>query len=224
MNSSNLYILNFKNTNLNIIVKNFIDKICETHKEENINKFGEKVNKLIDSLIDVCIKNKINYFLKNNISFTSIKYNFKIKLENTLYNLFENDYPNIEIEIKNLNKEDLKDITTNEKFYSFFQKLIPIKNTKNKVSFNAVTTEYIYDDTEINQKKKNKKNKGTSIKINFYEENNEKKELDNYQIFGILFKVLLRNDKSLKMFEKNLIEICRIINDIDIEYNILSPY
>ena len=133
MNSSNLYILNFKNTNLNIIVKNFIDKICETHKEENINKFGEKVNKLIDSLIDVCIKNKINYFLKNNISFTSIKYNFKIKLENTLYNLFENDYPNIEIEIKNLNKEDLKDITTNEKFYSFFQKLIPIKNTKNSI-------------------------------------------------------------------------------------------
>jgi hypothetical protein len=223
MNSSNLYILNFKNTNLDIIIKNFIDKICETHKEENINKFGEKVNKLIDSLIDVCIKNKINYFLKNNVSFTSIKYNFKNKLENTLYNLFENDYPNIETEIKNLNKEDLKDITTNENFYSFFQKLIPVKNTKNKVSFNAVATEYIYN-TEINQKKKNKKNKKTSIKINFYEENNDKKELDNYQIFGILFKILLRNDKSLKMFENNLIEICRIINDIDIEYNILSPY
>ena len=217
MNDINLYILNFEKTNLKLIVNNFINKIKNNLEEENLQKSFEKINNLIDSLIDLCIKNKISYFIDNNISFTSIKINFKIQLENILLEILKNKYSNIETELNNLIQDDFINIKNNNEFNELLYKFIT-NNSKNKVKFNNVASEYIFKNKEHN--KINKK-KIKSIKINFIEENTEL-SVDNKLV--ILLKTLFIEEENLKIFEKKILNICKIINDLDIEYDILQPY
>jgi len=217
MNDINLYILNFEKTNLKLIINNFINKIKKNLEEENLQKSFEKINNLIDSLIDVCIKNKISYFINNNISFTSIKINFKIELENILLELLKNKYLNIETELSNLTQDDFINIKNKNEFDEFLYKFTT-SNSKNKVKFNNIASEYTF---ENKKKKKNNKKKIKSIKINFIEENKEL-SVDNKLV--ILLKILFIQEENLKIFEKKILKICKIINDLDIEYDILQPY
>ncbi len=217
MNDINLYILNFEKTNLKLIINNFINKIKKNLEEENLQKSFEKINNLIDSLIDVCIKNKISYFINNNISFTSIKINFKIELENILLELLKNKYLNIETELSNLTQDDFINIKNKNDFDEFLYKFTTI-NSKNKVKFNNIASEYTFEN-KINKKINKKKIK--SIKINFIEENKEL-SVDNKLV--ILLKILFIEEENLKIFEKKIFNICKIINDLDIEYDILQPY
>lgn len=217
MNDINLYILNFEKTNLKLIVNNFINKIKNNLEEENLQKSFEKINNLIDSLIDLCIKKKISYFIDNKISFTSIKINFKIELENILLEILKNKYSNIETELNNLIQDDFINIKNNNEFNEVLYKFTT-NNSKNKVKFNNVASEYRFKDKENN--KINKK-KIKSIKINFFEENKEL-SLDNKLV--ILLKTLFIEEENLKIFEKKILNICKIIHDLDIEYNILQPY
>jgi len=217
MNDINLYILNFEKTNLLLIVNNFINKIKNNLEEENLQKSFEKINNLIDSLIDLCIKNKISYFIDNNISFTSIKINFKIELENILLEILKNKYTNIETELNNLIQDDFINIKNNNEFNELLYKFTT-NNSKNKVKFSNVASEYIFKNKEHN--KINKK-KIKSIKINFIEENKEL-SVDNKLV--ILLKTLFIEEENLKIFEKKILNICKIINDLDIEYDILQPY
>ena len=71
------------------------------------------------------------------------------------------------------------------------------------------------------QNKKINKSKIKSIKINFIEENKEL-SVDNKLV--ILLKILFIQEENLKIFEKKILKICKIINDLDIEYDILQPY
>jgi len=144
MNDINLYILNFEKTNLKLIINNFINKIKKNLEEENLQKSFEKINNLIDSLIDVCIKNKISYFINNNISFTSIKINFKIELENILLELLKNKYLNIETELSNLTQDDFINIKNKNEFDEFLYKFTT-SNSKNKVKFNNIASEYTFE-------------------------------------------------------------------------------
>lgn len=217
MNDINLYILNFEKTNLKLIINNFINKIKKNLEEENLQKSFEKINNLIDSLIDVCIKNKISYFINNNISFTSIKINFKIELENILLELLKNKYLNIETELSNLTQDDFINIKNKNEFDEFLYKFTT-SNPKNKVKFNNIASEYTFENKK--NKKINKK-KIKSIKINFIEENKEL-SVDNKLV--ILLKILFIQEENLKIFEKKILKICKIINDLDIEYDILQPY
>jgi len=217
MNDINLYILNFEKTNLKLIINNFINKIKKNLEEENLQKSFEKINNLIDSLIDVCIKNKISYFINNNISFTSIKINFKIELENILLELLKNKYLNIETELSNLTQDDFINIKNKNEFDEFLYKFTT-SNSKNKVKFNNIASEYTFENKK--NKKINKK-KIKSIKINFIEENKEL-SVDNKLV--ILLKILFIQEENLKIFEKKILKICKIINDLDIEYDILQPY
>jgi hypothetical protein len=217
MNDINLYILNFEKTNLKLIVNNFINKIKNNLEEENLQKSFEKINNLIDSLIDLCIKNKISYFIDNNISFTSIKINFKIELENILLEILKNKYTNIETELNNLIQDDFINIKNNNEFNELLYKFTT-NNSKNKVKFSNVASEYIFKNKEHN--KINKK-KIKSIKINLIEENKEL-SVDNKLV--ILLKTLFIEEENLKIFEKKILNICKIINDLDIEYDILQPY
>lgn len=217
MNNSNLYILNFEKTDLCIVINNFIEKIKQFGKEENLHNLFEKTNKLIDSLIDICIKNKINYFLENHISFTSIKINFKMELENNILDIIKKHYPNINTEIDNLSIDNFNKIKTLDNFNDFMYGLI--NNTKTKVTFNTFASEYTFKKEEENKKINKKKIK--SVKINFCEEKND---LSIENKLGILIKILFMNNNDIKDFQIKILEMCKIINDNEIEYDIFKPY
>ena len=153
MNNSYSNIEILKNNNLEQIVNLFSDRIQENISNKKFLQFIDTTNKLIDSLIDICIKNKINYYVNNHISFSSIKSNFKLELESRLQEYTKHTYTNIESTIINISTEELHD----------WNNIIDIlsKNTdiKNKVSFNPTATEYTYGIGETHNKKSQKKSK-----------------------------------------------------------------
>lgn len=217
MNNSNLYILNFEKPNLKFIVNNFIEKIKNIINEEKLQKFFIQTIKFIDSLIDICIKNKISYFIENNISFTSIIINFKLELENIILEIIKKKYPNIEIALNNFFEEDFKIFNNVHNLNEFLQKS-NLNIPKNKVTFSNTASEYVFKNEE--NKKIDKKNI-KSIKINFID---EKKELSIDSKLSILIRILFIDEESIEEFKKKLINICKIINDVEIEYDIMQPY
>lgn len=205
--------------NLSTILQKYIETIkyncIETKFTELVKKNMENTN----SLIDICIKNKINYFIDNNISFSSIKFNFLIKFEQILFNLIEKENNEIKKNILDVSYEKLKNIETIEEWNELFKILFRKNDEKNKVSFNPTTVEYTYDLENSNITKINKKTK--SIKINF--ENDDIEIPNNYKI-SLFLKIIYTHSLNGDEFLNNIYDICKIIYEPLIEYNVLKPY
>lgn len=212
--------MNFEKNNLDKTVKLFINKIFELNSEQNLIKYLEQSNKLVDSLIDFCIKNKIEYYIKNHISFTSINTNFKQELENVLLTFVKKKIPNVENNLNNLTLENVKSVNTIEKWNDFYDNYITKNDLKNKVSFSPIGTQYLY---KVDENKKSTK-KAKSIKINFIDDKFENEELSNNYRLSVLIKVVFNKKNNFDKVEKKIYKICKIINNEDIEYDILQPY
>lgn len=66
---------------INILIDNFIKKILEIENDSvNLEEKINLINKLLDNLIDFCIKNKIYYYIQNNIGYNQIVNIFKFHL------------------------------------------------------------------------------------------------------------------------------------------------
>lgn len=200
--------------NLDSTVELFYSKI-ELMNNLDYFDYVKLINKLIDSLIDVCVKNKITYFIKKNISFTSIKSNFKIQLEKMLLSITKKIYVYLDEHFDQIenndfdNWNDLINIITSE------------PKIKNKVSFNPNATEYQYDEKHKN-KKVTKKTKPVKILM----DTNETKLISNEKI-AICIKIIFsskKNKQFINEFKKVINSLCLIIGDKDIDYDILNPY
>ena len=210
-NISNIFT---EKNNLNSTMELFFSKIQQS---DNLT-FGlwvETINKLIDSLIDICIKNKITYFINQQISFTSIKYNFKNQLEKMSLTIAKKIYIYIEEHIDIIELADFSD--WGELFEIFSQE------PKNKVSFNPNATEYQYDEHHKN-KKVIKKTKPVKILMDFESEN---KKLNSMCKIAIYIKVICsskKNNKFLNELKKLIQSLCVVISEPDIDYDVLNPY
>jgi hypothetical protein len=222
MNNTYSNIINLEQNNLLSIVHTFIEKIKIISTEIKFNSFIENMNKLLNSLIDICIKNKINYFIKNNISFSSIKSNFIIELEDVLLNFASITFPDIEKNIVNVRLNELRIINTLEQLNNTLLVLCKKQDTKNKVSFNPTALQYNYKIEDDKQKKTKKKSK--PVIINLFNDNSDKVDLPIDYIIGLLLKVIFMNNLNNEKLENKIYNMCRIINDITIEYDILQPY
>jgi hypothetical protein len=210
MNNTYFKIIEIEDKNLKTIVNTFIIRLEEYSLEINLSKFIEQSNKLVNSLIDVCIKNKINYYIENHISFTSIKSNFKLELEKILIKII--NIQNIENNFVNMSNDEILNTKTIDEWNNILFKL-----SKNKVSFSPTMTEYSYNENNnLTQSKK----KSKPIKIEFY----DKEEITNENKLSILLKIICMEQKKLNVFKKYVYKICDIITNEDIEYNIMEPY
>jgi hypothetical protein len=221
---NNIYskIINLEQNNLLSIVHTFIEKIKIISTEIKFIKFLENMNNLLNSLIDICIKNKINYFIKNNISFSSIKSNFIIELEDVLLIFASITFPNIEKNIVNVRLDELCNNNTLEQWNNTSFILCKKQDTKNKVSFNPTAIQYTYKIEDDKQKKTKKKSK--PVIINLFNDIADKVDLPIDYIIGLLIKVIFINNLNNDKLENKIYNMCQIINDVTIEYDILQPY
>ena len=178
---SNIKIL--EKNNLDNIIDLFIERINESHLNIKFSNFLSISTKLIDSLIDICIKNKINYFIANHISFSSIKSNFKLELETRLLKCIKNIYPAIEINIQHVLLSNIEN--WNEAIDVLSKKI----ETKNKVSFNPTATQYTYGIDEEHNRKSKKKSKAVKI-VSFEFDKEERVELTTEERIALYLKVI----------------------------------
>ena len=214
-------IIKLEKNNLVSIVHSFMEKIKEAAEEVKFIRFVENSNKLIDSLIDICIKNKINYFIKNHISFSSIKSNFTIELENILLNFASKMYPDIEKNIVNIRVNDLNVTETLEQWNNILLTLSRRQDTKNKVSFSPTVTQYTYKLDEGQSKKPKKRSK--PVKIDLFGDVECQELTIDYRI-SIFLKVIFINFLDIRGLEEHIYSACQILNDISLEYDVLQPY
>lgn len=207
--------------NLNNNVDLFIKKISEMCLNTNFNHFLSLSNKLIDSLIDICIKNKIEYFINNHISFSSIKSNFKLELENSLVKYVKKIYPHIDSNITDINLETLQNTSPTDYWNNIVDILSKKSSIKNKVTFNPTATEYTYVTEEHKNNKSKKKSKAIKIVL-FENENHTEITLD--QKISIYFKIIFSNNIDIDSINDKLCFMCSILNDSNIEYDIYNPY
>jgi hypothetical protein len=197
-----------------------IDLFCSRVEQVDnlkLSAYVESVNKLIDSLIDICIKNKINYFINQHISFTSIKYNFKTQLEKMLMIIAKKIFVYLEEHI------DLIQITDLNEWDNLIEILSQEPKTKNKVSFNPNAVEYQYDETHKN-KKVTKKTKPVKILMDL---DSEDQKLNSQTKIGIYIKIIFSSKKSKRFIndlKKILYNMCIVVYDPDIDYDVLNPY
>lgn len=217
MNNSYSNIEILKKNNLDQIVNLFCDRVQENISIKKFSQFIDTTDKLIDSLIDICIKNKINYYINNHISFSSIKSNFKLELESCLQEYAKNIYSNIESTIINISVEELNDWNNIIDFLS--------KNTdiKNKVSFNPTVTEYTYGIGENHNKNSKKKSKPVKI-VCFEFEKSEQLELRMEQKIAIYLKIIFINKTYIDDLKHTIKSMCQVINDVNVDYDICNPY
>jgi hypothetical protein len=221
--SNNYFHIEISQTNnLHSNIHLFIKKLQELSLNNNFYQLTELTNKLIDSLIDICIKNKIDYFINNNISFTSIKSNFKLELETILLEYAKNIYPYIDSNITEINSQILQ----NPKFESLWKNLneILIKkpSLKNKVSFNPTATQYTYKIEETNKKSKKK---ARPIKILLFDsENDNKNEITVEQKISICIKIISINKINIDNLFEKIYSMCTVLSDPNIDYDIYNPY
>lgn len=210
---SNMEIL--EKNNLDCILKNFFERIYEHITIKKFTQFIEISNKLTESLIDICIKNKINFFINNHISFSSIRSNFKLELENCLLEYTKKIYSNIELNIINISLEIL------DEWNNIFDIISKNPDNKNKVSFNPTATKYTYGIGENHNRKSKSKTK--SIRI-FSNEKNEDFELSTEQKIAIYLKIIFMNETYIDNLKYTIKSMCKVLNDINIDYDICNPY
>lgn len=223
MNNTYLNIINPNKNNSLTFVQNFIEKIKNNLTEVKFKKFIEIITKLINSLIDICIKNKIDYFLTNNISFSSIKSNFLIELENVLINIISKIIPDIEKNFMEISVNELENIETLGQMDKILIILFKKQDNKNRVSFNPTATQYIYKEEEENNIKKTKK-KSKPVKIDLFGNNSDNMELPSIYKICLLIKIFFLNNMDEMILQQQIYNICKIINDTTIEYDVLQPY
>jgi hypothetical protein len=196
--------------NYELLTNLFIEKLCWVFKNTKFTKFIEESDKILNSLINICVKNKINFYIDNHISFSSINLNFKTELENFLHQYAKLVYPNIDSNINNVFVEDLDlwvDIDT------ILSKFI---DNKNKVSFNSIATKHTYS----NDKSKQKKSKPVHIKIF----SSKQTELSLSQKISLYFYIILFFNLDLSKLVNKIILLTNVIGNPNIEYDILCPY
>jgi hypothetical protein len=212
---SNIEILQKKN--LEQIVNLFCDRIQENISNKKFLEFIDKTDKLIDSLIDICIKNKINYYINNHISFSTIKSNFKLELESRLQEYVKHTHANIESTIINISVEEL------DNWNNIIDILSKNIDTKNKVSFNPTATEYIYGTGENHNKNTKKKSKPVKI-VCFEFDKSEQLELSVGQKIAIYLKIIFINEINIDNLKHTIKSMCKVINDANMDYDICNPY
>jgi hypothetical protein len=220
----NIKIIEKLNSNSNYQVDLFIKKITEFNNDTNFFHFLKLSNDLLDSLIDICIKNKIAYFINNNVSFSNIKINFKLELENFLLMYVNEIYPFAETKLLNLNLNNLDNANSNNCWNNIIDVLSNkhVIKTKNKVSFNPNATEYLYKFKEHSNLITKKKLKPIKIKFDLDKENIS--QLTSEHKLAIFFKIIFTNQLYISALTQKLYTMCSIISDNCIEYNIYKPF
>jgi hypothetical protein len=216
---NNLYSNNeiSEKNNLDDILNLFIERINKNYLNANFGFFVKTSAKVVDSLIDICVKNKINYFIVNHISFSSIKTNFKLELENQLQKYIKKIYPDIELNIKNVTKGDI------ENWDRVVDILLTKPEPKNKVSFNPTATEYTYETGENHNRKSRKKSKAVKI-ISFDFEGSGQNELSTEEKIAIYLKIIFIDGTCISELKHTLNLMCLILNNSTMEYDIFNPY
>ena len=205
--------------NLESNIELFIKKMCDLSFNENFNQFMDLSNKLID----ICIKNKIDYFINNHVSFSSIKSNFKIELECCLLQYAKNIYPHIDSNITEVFLENLQNTNSSDFWNNIVNILTKKSSIKNKVTFNPTATEYTYKAEEFNNNKSKRKTK--PIKIVLFETENEgKKEITVEQKISIYLKIIFTDKMHIGTFSRKICSMCSVLSDSNIEYDIYDPY
>ncbi len=114
-NLNNFDKKSIKNTKLlSNIVDNFLKKLIEIQDlDSNLQIKINKINKLVDYLIDYCIKKKIYFYIENDIGYNKIITKFKSHLIIFIQNLID---PNGSILCNYLNSDTNQDSDSNLKF------------------------------------------------------------------------------------------------------------
>jgi hypothetical protein len=204
-----------------------------SNKEKKIfNTTVIQIDELIDTLIDRCIKNKIYYYIKNNIGYTQIKQTFKTHLTNYLNELINGDNYNLNQYFSNINPDDLDN-------YSDINSILLNKlksNDAKRISFNTNNIKkktVIESDLESESESDLESNiSGSEILSKKTIVNNKKSIIKNLdtnnlsinQRLAIYIKILISQSIKVVEFVDKLTKMCIILYDLNIQYNVDTPY
>jgi len=197
-----------------------------SNKQNKIfNSTVTQIDELIDTMIDRCIKNKIYYYIKNNIGYTQLKLTFKTHLSNYLHELINTDNLNLNNYLNHINPDDLDN-------YSDINSILLNKlksNDTKRISFNKNNISKDTDNTSDSDDSDNSddelpintnKNKNTKSIIKIHDSNN----LSINQKLAIYIKILITQGIKMVEFIDKLTKMCLILYDPNIQYNLADPY
>ena len=175
--------------NLNKVIDNFIKKILflEQKNDITISTQIKEINVLLSNLIDYCIKQKVSYYIDNEIGYNKINDLFRKSLYKYLKNIVD---PDDNIDTTNLEYKSLKNEIENN------------KNSGTKVSFNNEVNIIKYD--EFDNEFKNEFNVYDNIK------NSDDDEVNNKNL-AIYIKIFISKDENVLEFIEKITEMCKII-------------
>lgn len=215
--------MNLNNHKIEDITDNFIKQILELdNSKNNLENKLVFIDKLVDNLIDFCIKQKIFYYVENKISYNNIVNNFKSYLVNYIKNLIDPSNKIIDkyIDIdSNSNWDNVSDINA-----LMLKKFKNLNETFEKnVSFNDSNNIFNYNDNddgfEFNY------NSGTNLNKNLSNISDIKDDTkDDTNKLSLYIKILINQNKHLIEFTSKLNEMCKVLSNQDIKYKKNNPY
>ena len=214
-------------TNLTEII-DYRKILTETINQQNSNKQCKifnttiiQIDELFDSLIDRCIKNKIYYYIKNNIGYTQLKLTFKTYLTNYLNELINGDNYNLNQYFNNINLDDLDN-------YSDINSILLNKLKNNdikKISFNKnIKESEESEESESDELDSLPYNTQTINIKNSIIKKNDSNSLSINQKLSIFIKILINQSIKVVEFIDKLTKMCLILYDPNIQYNLNDPY
>ena len=222
----------------NFIVNEFIKKIYDLDKSKNtLEEKITSIDKLLNNLIDYCIKKKIFYFVENKISYSNITINFKLHLIKFIKNLIDptdniikkyigsntvnDDNSNNTKKYNNPNWDNISDI--NSLMFKNFKQLN--ESFEKNVSFQDNLQITNYDDGgdgfECNIKSSNINSNLLNIVNNPDEDIDNELDVKNLSLY---IKILVNQNKYLVEFIDKLTQMSKILSDPEIKYKKSNPF
>jgi DNA-dependent RNA polymerase auxiliary subunit epsilon len=201
---------------INTLIDNFIKKILIIDKEiSTLENKIEKINELLDNLIDFCIKKKIYFYIEKKIGYTQIVNIFKKHLIDFIQKLIDPD--------NNIINKYISEQTDNFDNYSDINSLLFKKFktndtseqlSKNHVSFRDDISIIGFEETEGFES-------NYTDYVNSFKQDASPIDIDKLALY---IKILLSQNKFLIEFVEKINNMALVISDPTTEFNIKKPF